>query len=368
MYKSPMPMQLTDQDVQAAGVLPAFYRGPQGEPGPGADVVKRVSALADSVLAIGTVIETVGIPVYVDAEKLPEYEAWGLTATGWYIFARIKAPDGERVTAETTVTGAAGYILSAPRNCVDVAVRFEVAALCKQVDIRYGGAEDHFVFRATDLATRNLDYRTTFYIYDIAPFATWHYALTTDTTFAKDKQYYTKDGEEYVKAEVQTVQYSLTADETFQTGKKYYIREGDAYTEATVTAGEAVTQDTYYEASDVPVPADTYYVHSKITFEGMTRNVTYQLDEIIDCPQEYILPEIEDDGHGAWFEIRLRHSGSFSSTLIVPEGVKVATEHTRAETAGFNMVDLHYNSIDGVKMWRFMNTHSTIPADGGSDG
>jgi len=39
MYKAPMPMQLTDQDIAAAGVLPAFYRGPQGEPGPGADVV-----------------------------------------------------------------------------------------------------------------------------------------------------------------------------------------------------------------------------------------------------------------------------------------------------------------------------------------
>ena len=94
----------------------------------------------------------------------------------------------------------------------------------------------------------------------------------------------------------------------------------------------------------------------------MARNVTYQLDEIIDCPQEYILPEIEDDGHGAWYEIRLRHAGSYSSTLVVPEGVKIATEHTQAETAGMNMVDLHYMSIDGIKLWRFMNTHSSIPS------
>ena len=45
----------------------------------------------------------------------------------------------------------------------------------------------------------------------------------------------------------------------------------------------------------------------------------------------------------------------------MPEGVKIATEHTQAETAGMNMVDLHYMSIDGIKIWRFMNTHSSIP-------
>ncbi len=126
----------------------------------------------------------------------------------------------------------------------------------------------------------------------------------------------------------------------------YYTHSGDTYTEATVTTGDAI-------------PA--LYNHSKVIFSGMERNVTYQLNQIIDCPQEYVLPEIEDDGHGAWFEIRLRHSGSYSSTLIVPEGVKIATEHTQAETAGMNMVDLHYMSIDGIKIWRFMNTHSSIP-------
>ena len=94
----------------------------------------------------------------------------------------------------------------------------------------------------------------------------------------------------------------------------------------------------------------------------MTRNITYVCNTVIDCPSEFILPEIEDDGHGAWFEIRFRHSGSFSSTLVPPDGVKIATEHTQAETAGINMVNLHYNTVGGVKLWRFMNTHSSIPA------
>ena len=102
--------------------------------------------------------------------------------------------------------------------------------------------------------------------------------------------------------------------------------------------------------------------HEKVVIEGLVRNVTYRLDEIVDCPMEFILPEIEDDTHGAWFEIRCRHAGAYSMTLVPPEGVKIATEHTQKETAGVNMINLHYTDVDGVKIWRFMNTHSGIPA------
>ena len=125
------------------------------------------------------------------------------------------------------------------------------------------------------------------------------------------------------------------------------LYKGEEYTAAEVTAGEAI-------------PA--YYKHSKVTFEGMTRNITYRCNTPIDCPMVFNLPEIEDETHGCWYEIRFQHTGSFSSTLNVPEGVKVATEHTQAETKGMNMVDLHYTSIGGLKLWRFMNTHSSIPA------
>ena len=27
-----------------------------------------------------------------------------------------------------------------------------------------------------------------------------------------------------------------------------------------------------------------------------------------------------------------------------------------------NMINLHYTSVAGLKMWRFMNTHSSVPA------
>lgn len=449
----------------------------------------RVAALNNGCLAAENVVEAVGIPTYVSDAS--EYAAFGITDTGWYVFARITARRGAMVNAETTIQGAAGYIAQVGADHVDVAVQFGVAAMSQVVTINWGTYAETFVFKASDLAIRNLDYRTTFYVYDVAPFATWSYAITSDATFAAGKNYYvkigsaynlvtfmnyyvlatsyvltddatfaegttyytkdgdvyteaevtvgdavtentyyvattsyvqtsdttfaegttyfTKDGDNYVEAEV-TVgdpvplyvgasvpalyyehSYALTADETFTEGKAYYTEEGGVYTQATVTAGEAVTENTYYEdvytltedaafvegkayytksgttytqaevTAGQAVPT-VYYVHSKITFSGMTRNVTYKFDEPIDCPSEFILPVIEDEIHGAWFELRLKHTGAYSSQLIVPEGVKVATEHTQAETAGLNTIQLHYNNVDGTKLWRFLNTHSTIPA------
>ena len=278
----------------------------------------RISSLTDeSVFASSRILEAVGTPIYID--DVTEYAAYGITEAGWYVFARIATKEETVVTASTTVTGAAGYIATIGEDHIDVAVKFEVAAVSQPVTITWAaGNTETFVFKATDLAIRNLDYRVTFYVYDIDEFATWEYALTTDETFVADKYYYTKD-------------------------------ENDVYTLAEVTVGEAV-------------PADTYYVHSHVTFEGMARNITYRCNTVIDCPMTFILPEIEDDCHGCWFEIRFRHAGSYSSTLVPPEGVKVATEHTQAETKGMNMVNLHYSSVGGAKVWRFMNTHSTIPA------
>ena len=141
----------------------------------------------------------------------------------------------------------------------------------------------------------------------------------------------------------------LTSDVEFAEGTTYYTKDGTAYTAATVTAGE-------------PVP-EVIFVHAKARIEGMTRNITYRCNTTIDCPVEFVLPAIEDDCHGCWYEIRFRHAGTYSITLIPTDpDIKVATEHTQAETAGINMVNLHYTSVDGVKIWRFMNTHSTIPA------
>lgn len=329
----------------------------------GTSVKNRIQSLTGTELAGGNIIEAVGIPAYVD--DVAPYAAYGLTQTGWYIFVRIMAPAGLSVTDETSVEGAAGVIAPIGEGFIDVAVLFGVAALSQKVTVNWGTQTDTFVFKASDLAVRNLDYRTTFYVYDAARFVTWTFGENTDNAFVANKQYFLLSGSEYVPAEVTAgdpaiyyeavegsdpVTYAKTADTSFQAGKTYYTTsDGTTYTAATVTEGD---------------PILAYYMHTKVTIEGLARNITYRLDDIVDCPMEFILPEIEDETHGCWFEIRCQHAGEYSMTLVPPSAdVKIATEHTQKETAGINMIDLHYTFINGVKLWRFMNTHSSIPDD-----
>lgn len=273
----------------------------------------RVQSLDSTNLVSGGIIEAVGKPVYVSDVTL--FSEYNLTETGWYIFARIAAKDAT-ITAQS-VEGAA-YVPGA--GYVNIAVRFEVAAVSKTVVVNWGAETETFIFRASDLAIQNLDYRVTFYVYDIADFATWQFTPATDANFTDGKYYYVKDA-------------------------------NDNYIPADVTS---------YTIGD-PIPANAYYVHSKAIFEGMVQNITYVCNTVIDCPVEFILPSINDEIHGTWYEIRFRHAGSYSSVLTPPSpDVKVATEHTQAETAGMNMVDLHYTAVAGQKVWRFMNTHSSF--------
>lgn len=275
--------------------------------------LSRVSTLDSTALAPGNAIEAVGIPVYV--QDVSPYAAYGITATGWYVFARVAAPAGEAVTAGTTVIGAAGYIATVGETHIDLAVRFDTTAQSVPVTIAWGAATDKFIFKASDLAARNLDYRTTYYVYDIEPFITWTWAMTTDTTFSEDKQYYTKDG--------------------------------DVYTLAEVTAGD-------------PVPENTYYNHSKLRFEGMTRNISYRLNTPIDCPIEIVLPEIPDDGYGCWFEIQVRALGGFSITPEVPEGVQLASNTLAWTAKGIYYLDMHYANVAGLKLWRCVRTSFNV--------
>ena len=362
----------------------------------------KVTSLTDTELAVGTIVESVGIPKYV--EDISEYAQYGITEPGWYAIARITAPAGTKVTAATRVEGANGYVATPGQDHVDVAVKFEVAAASRTVIVDWGESTNSFVFKATDLAVRNLDYRVTFYVYDAEPYATWEYGIASGT-FQENKTYFTKQGDEYTKAlvtigdpipayYVQTLVWQLTSDTTFVEGTDYYTKYGDVYTKATVVAGDPVPANTYYvhAISYVQTTDETfvggiryftkegneyveavvqigekipaYYVHTKIIFAGMINNITYRFNTIIDCPVEFVLPEIDDECHGCWFEIRLRHAGEYSTTLVAPSSdIKIATEHTQKEKAGMNMINLHYSAVGGAKVWRFMNTHSTFTAD-----
>ena len=360
----------------------------------------KVESLTDVPIAMGAIVESVGTPLYID--DVTKYAAYGITETGWYAICRITAVAGMAVTADTLVEGAAGYIAKIGEDHVDVAVRFGVAAESQTVMVDWGKYKETFVFKATDLAVRNLDYRVTFYVYDADEFAKWSYALATGT-FADGTNYFVVRDGSYTPAEVtagetipagyyvQTPAYVLTPDTNFVEGTDYYILQDGEYVKANVTVGGPVAADTYYVQTTAYIPAESetfetgvtyytlqndvytpaevtagetipnYFVHTKVTISGLVRNVTYRLNEIVDCPMEFILPVIEDETHGAWFEIRCRHAGAYSMTLVPQDNAVIATEHTQKETAGVNMINLHYTVVDGVKIWRFMNTHSSIP-------
>lgn len=553
----------------------------------------RVLSLTETQLASGAVIEAVGVPEYVG--DVTQYAAYDISETGWYIFARVLTKSGEAIAAGVTVEGADGSIITAGEDHIDIAVRFEVASMSRPVTINWGTYTETYIFKATDLAVRNLDYRVTFYVYDADQFATWEFArtenktfvgtqyfteengvytqaavkaleeipedtyythayvLTEDSVFEADKIYYTKtttthstyeekgmytwsettfdaaevtvgedvpagtyyvdqwtpatgyfagtayyteDDGEYTQIAVKAgevesyftkqVDFEATEDETYVgteywevnagtdlgysraavkagfeapaepsyythtylkltaagkfaadtryykledgeyvlqevtvgasyaknlyyidqwtiveagtalVGTRYYIPDATAsegHVQAAVVAGEAVQADTYIRIVSWPQATDptfetgvTYYInptgkeyveaavtagnqipayfaHSNLTFEGLTRNVTYRFNQIVDCPTTFVLPEIEDECHGAWYEIRCNHAGTYSMTLVPPsDDVKVATQHSQVESAGINMINLHYTSVAGLKMWRFMNTHSSVPA------
>lgn len=283
------------------------------------DIAEAVVSLDNTKLSGAMVIEAVGIPDYVEESELPMFAEYGLTRTGWYVFARIPAKGDTVVTADTTVSGAEGVVMTAGSTYLDVAVRFEVAAQSQSVVIDWGDYAETYVFKATDLAVRNLDYRTTFYVYDIAPYVTWEYALTTDEKFVAGSHYYTKDGDVYTEAV-----------------------EGTDWT------------------ADADIPANTYYKHSKVRFEGMTRNITYKLNIPIDCPVEIVLPEIPDDGYGAWFEIQVRALGSFSITPEKPEDVQMASNTLAWTAAGIYYLDFHYANVAGLKIWRCVRTSFNV--------
>ena len=264
-------VQKMAQDAQAvAGEMAAYL-----------DTVEdgRVSSLDGTQLRAGA-IEVLGTPAYVaDATEHGEY---GITEPGWYVFARIAAPRGTTMDG-TTVTGAAGYVVG--DGHVDVAVAFEVAAMSQEIAVTWAqGVTEAFAFKATDLAVRNLDYRTTFYVYDLAPYATFEFSRSTDQRFV-GTEYWVRDAEAelgYSRASVKaydvvptayferTLTYALTEDVVFAEGKAYYVLVGGNYAEAEVTTGTAVTASTYYECTETYAPtedatfdaAKTYYTRS----------------------------------------------------------------------------------------------------------
>lgn len=273
----------------------------------------RVVSLDDTYLDCNQTVETVGIPVYVSSESLENYSQFGITDFGWYVFSRVKAKCTVFVEEGFEISGVDGLIEpEIGSDHVDVAIKFGVAAESRKVNINWGSCSESFIFRATDLAIRNLDQRVTYYVYDISDYATWEFALTTDTTVVE--------------------------------GKRYYILEDEEYKLAELTVGDEI-------------PAETYYKHSKVTFEGFPRNISYQTDTV-DCPVVIVPPVVEENGYGAWFEIQTTFDGSYSVTVTPKDDSKISTTFVQAPAKGINMLNLQYHMKE--KCWMIANNKWAI--------
>ncbi len=101
------------------------------------------------------------------------------------------------------------------------------------------------------------------------------------------------DGQEAYGYKKAAAVYKLTEDTTFVSGKTYYTKSGDTYTVATVTAGESVTANTYYEL----VSGEG----KEINFLCVEKSaVVSKMDQFI----KYFTPDQDQDGDSHVFKYR----------------------------------------------------------------
>lgn len=324
----------------------------------------RVLSLTETQLASGSVIEAVGVPEYVG--DVTQYAPYGITETGWYIFARVLTKSGEAIEAGVTVDGADGSIITAGEDHVDIAVRFEVASMSKAVTINWGTYTETYIFKATDLAVRNLDYRTTYYVYDLAPYAEWVYRRSADLTFSGTKYYVLENGD-YVQAAVKartpipadtyyTHSYVMTEDTVFVDGVTYYTKEGTVYTPAEVVVGEEIPASTYYvdqwTLASGYFAGKAYYVDNNGTYEQIavkagevcayvTKLYTYPLPGTAKfVGTEYWTPDESDLGYSR---------AAVKAGEEIPEGEYFTHVYTKLTAAGKFAADTrYYKLVDGV--------------------
>ena len=278
---------------------------------------QRVVSLDDTAIS-SISFETSGIPTYVT--DVSAYAAYGITETGWYSFARVSCPADVTVSYGFSISGADGYIRpAAGSDHVDIAVKYDVAAESKTVVINWGSVSETFVFRSTDLAVRNLDYRVTYYVYDMDPYCEWTYGLVENANLS-----------------------SVTSDKTkFSADIRYYTKKPDGtYQKATVTTGATV-------------PSGTYYVRTKLVIRGFTKNVSYFID-YVDCPIQLYLPDVDTANslYGSWFEIQATFWKGTKTIEFVPSaGVTMSSKSTGSLGNGTNIINVQYGARQ--KVWHY---------------
>ena len=323
---------------------------------------ERVISLTETQLASGSVIEAVGIPTYVS--DVTQYAAYGISETGWYIFARVITKSGEAIEAGVTVEGADGSIITAGEDHIDIAVRFEVASMSRPVTINWGTYTETYIFKATDLAVRNLDYRTTYYVYDLAPYAEWVYRRSADLTFSGTK-YYVMDNGEYVQAAVKartpipadtyyTHSCVMTEDTVFVDGVTYYTKSGTVFTPAEVVTGADIPASTYYveqwTLASGYFAGKAYYKVTGDTYEQIavkageaasyvTKLITYpdtETEKFVGT--EYWVPDESDLGYSR---------AAVKAGEEIPEGTYFTHTYTKLTAAGKFAAGVRYYKLVG---------------------
>lgn len=324
----------------------------------------RVISLTETQLASGSVIEAVGVPEYVG--DVTQYAAYGITETGWYIFARVLTKAGEAIEAGVTVEGADGSIITAGEDHVDIAIRFEVASISKAVTINWGTESETYIFKATDLAVRNLDYRTTYYVYDLDPYAEWVYKRSADLVFSGTK-YYVMDSGEYVQAAVKartpipadtyyTHSCVLTEDTVFADGVTYYTKSGTVFTPAEVVVGEEIPESTYYV--DQWTLASGYFAGKAYYVErdGMYEQIAVKAGEAASYVTKLITyPDTETENFvGTEYWVKDDSDLGYARAAVkageeIPEGTYFTHTYTKLTAAGKFAADTrYYKLVDGV--------------------
>lgn len=253
----------------------------------------RVSSL-DSNNVSDHIVECSGDLTYIDSTNMSQHSEYDLTESGWYAFARISAKPDQKIKSGWSIAGGKYITPSINDTHVDVAVRFGVVAQSQTVIVNWGDETESFTFKATDLAVRNLDYRVTFYQYDLEPYCTWTWGVASGTATTAKSYYKLIDGE-YVK----------------QTGVSGTL------------------------------PANTYYTHTGLTISGFVKNISYVLDEI-DCPVTINLPAT-DDNYGAWFEVQTNFLAVYSITFTAVSPDKVSAKLVHSPKAGVDIINLMYH-------------------------
>ena len=238
--------------------------------------------------------------------------------------------------------------------------------MSKAVTINWGTYTETYIFKATDLAVRNLDYRTTYYVYDLAPYATWVYRRSADLVFSGTK-YYVMDNGEYVQAAVKartpipadtyyTHSYVMTEDTVFVDGTNYYTKEGTVYTPAEVVAGEEIPASTYYvdqwTLASGYFAGKAYYRVTGDTYEQIavkagevcayvTKLYTYPLPGTAKfVGTEYWAPDESDLGYSR---------AAVKAGEEIPEGEYFTHTYTKLTAAGKFAADTrYYKLVDGV--------------------